>query len=360
MVGVAGLAVIAAVAAVAVGGRRRPPAPLRVALASSYSVTYRVVQNGAPRWEVLTVQRPLAASDLSYGTAAAPGPGDAPSSGTVSTPTALYSVDADGVHAVSGRQPGPPSGDQLLVAELSDLQSRRLAVDLHTGMRVAGDPCRVYRFFDPPSGPIHPVTSGGDHDDLCLDGGGVVLWERWRYHGKVVLERTAVRAVSGSDAAAGGPGAPATVGASAAPPGAATVTPDAQPVSFLAAPPVPAGYDASGPPVAFRLPEPQLRSATAATSVVWAFVDGPRVISVEAGSEAGGGVPWVADDTVTEPIVLTRLGPATTACRSDGAEVRVDLGGRWVRVRGSVTVGELVAYGRTLSLAPGAGGSTAG
>jgi hypothetical protein len=107
--------------------------------------------------------------------------------------------------------------------------------------------------------------------------------------------------------------------------------------------------------VAFRLPDPQAPTSTAAATVVWAFVDGPRVITVEAGTGRPGQLPWRPDDTVTRPVTLSGLGRATTAVRSDGTEIRVDLGGgRWVRVRGTVPVRDLVAYAQQLTLTAGA------
>ena len=53
-------------------------------------------------------------------------------------------------------------------------------------------------------------------------------------------------------------------------------------------------------------------------------------------------------------VTLPGLGTATTALRSDGPEVRVPLGaGRWVRVRGTVPLSELVSYARRLTAARG-------
>ena len=86
-----------------------------------------------------------------------------------------------------------------------------------------------------------------------------------------------------------------------------------------------------------------------AQTTVWYFVVGPQVITVEAGSERGGVLPWRAGDTVTNSISLAGLGPATTAVRSDGYQLRIDLGGgKWVRVLGTVPLPELVAYGQLL------------
>lgn len=336
------------VSAVACSGGA-PAARAPVTLAGFYRVVYRVTQNGAPHWEVLTVRRPFDASDLTYDSPGPPRPGDVAASGNISTELALYAVDGPSVRLVSGRQPGPASGDQYLATGLADLVARKLAVDTGTRRRIATRACRVYRFAEPPSGPVRPLNGGSDHDDLCLDSAGLVLSERWTYHGAVVLGRAAtdvLTPVSGEV-----PVAPAPAGATLAGAAAPTATPDPGAKTFLAAPPAPSGYSPSGPPVAFRLPDPRTPTATAAASIVWAFVDGARVVTVEAGTGRPGQLPWRLDDTVTKPATLHGLGPATTAVRSDGTEVRVDVsGGRWVRVRGTVRATDLVAYAQQLTL----------
>lgn len=309
------------------------------ALPRSYVATYRVVQNGAQHWEVLTVHRPFDGSDLTYDTPQAPTASDPPVSGNISTDVALFAVDGTSVRTVSGRQPGPASGDQYLAPELGDIVARKLAADTGEDQTVAGRSCRVYRFLEPPSGPIKPLGRGSDHDDLCLDRSGLLLSERWTYHGGVVLERTATAVNAGGE-----PAPPSTTDAAPPASAAGSAVPDPNPDSFLAPPSLPAGYAPAGSPVAFKVPD-------VASSVVWAFVDGARFVTVEAGTSRPGQLPWHPDDTVTKPVTLQGLGPATTALRSDGAEVRVDLGdGRWVRVRGAIPVAGLTAYAQRLTL----------
>src|SRR5439155_22310261 len=114
----------------------------------------------------------------------------------------------------------------------------------------------------------------------------------------------------------------------------------------------PAGFHPAGEPATFGLPDPQAPTQIVAATVVWAFVDGPRVITVEAGQERGGTLPWRPGDTVTDGVQVPALGSASTALRSDGPEVRINAGaGRWVRVRGTVPLRVLVAYARELHLA---------
>jgi hypothetical protein len=332
-------------------GSHSPPAI--TALPRSYVVTYRVLQNGAQHWEVLTVHRPFDGSDLTYDTPQAPRASEPPAAGNISTDLALFAVEGTSVRTVSGRQPGPASGDQYLAPELVDLVARKLAADTGKDQTVAGRFCRIYRFLEPPSGPVKPLGGGSDHDDLCLDRSGLLLSERWTYHGGVVLERTAttVRTSDGELSAGVEPPTPSTAGAAPPSAGAGSAVPDPNPDSFLAPPAVPAGYAAAGPAVKFTLPDPQHPASTVAASVIWAFEDGPRFVTVEAGTGRPGQVPWRPDDTVTKPATLRGLGPATTALRSDGTEVRVDVGnGRWVRVRGAMSVAQLTAYAQQLAL----------
>lgn len=318
----------------------------------SYSILYRVVQNGVPHWEVLSVQRPFTASDLTYTGAVPPRSGDSAAAGNMSTATGLYAVDAQAVRLVSGRQPGPPSGDQFVGAALSELASRGLAEDLGTTSTIAGRRCTLYRFAGPPSGAVAPRDHAADHDDLCFDAAGLELSESWTYHGAIVLRRTAVRvrtsAEPGADASL--PTPPSLAGAIPVGRGGATITPDAHPSTFIAPPPTPSGFTPSGTAVDLTFADPQDPAQTVATSVVWAFTRGPRVVTVEAGSERSGGLPWNARDTVARSTHLAGLGAASTVVRSDGFEVRVDLGGgAWVRIRGTVSLDELVAYAQRLT-----------
>jgi len=340
------------VVALALAHRGGSNATIATSYPTSYTILYRVTQNGVPHWEVLSVQRPFTASDLTYAGAVAPRNGDSATAGNMSTPAGLYAVDAQGVRLVSGRQPGPPSGDQFIGAALSDVTSRGLAKDVGTTSTVAGRSCTVYRFAGPPSGAIIPYSDAADHDDLCFDADGLELSESWTYRGAIVLQRTAVSVRTSAQAVADAPlpTPPSLAGAVAAGRGGATVTPDAHPSTFIAPPPTPNGFTPSGTAVDFALSDPQDPSQTVATSVVWAFTRGPRVISVEAGSERSGGLPWNVGDTIARNTRLAGLGAASSVVRSDGFEVRIDLGGgAWVRVRGTVALDELIAYAQRLT-----------
>ncbi|HWC34004.1 MAG TPA: hypothetical protein VG650_04160 [Mycobacteriales bacterium] len=334
-------------------GHRSAPATATT-YPAAYAIRYRDLVNGVSHIEVLEVHRPFDGFDLSY-TFGEPTYAMAPSGGWVSTPTALYDVTRTGTRLVGGRQPGPPSGDEYVGAELGELVMRHLAVDLQVSRRIAGQRCSLYRFASPPSGPVAPVRlKAADHDDLCIDAAGLVVGETWTYHGKVVESRTATLVALGQNAIAHAnlPSPPSTAHAKPAATVAPSVTPIDVPLLPIAPPPVPAGFRVALPAQEFRLPNPDDPASLAARSVVWSFGDaGDQLITVEVGSEAGGRLPWASGDTVTRPVSLPLLGTATSALRSDGAEIRVVLpSGAWLRVRGTVPIGTLIAYARQLRL----------
>jgi hypothetical protein len=326
-----------------------PPRP------STYQIVYRqeAPTNGAAtQWEVLSVRRPLESADLVYGTSGPPTASDHPTSGSISSASELYAVDTSGVHDVGGRQPGPPSGDQDLATQLPDMLNRHLAADTRSDSRIAGRSCHTYRLLEPPVGPIRPLGTGSGHDDLCIDRNGLVLSEAWTLDGRLVLRRTA-SAVSLSHVEV-----PSVAGAT--PPKASTShavgATDASRDALVAQPPAPRGFHPV-PPVRFTLPDPLQPSLLVAASVVWAFVDGPDVVTVEAGRERPGQLPWQANDTTTSAVQLASLGPTQSALRSDGAEIRADLGGgRWVRVRGTMSAAVLADYANSLRLRSTAAG----
>lgn len=327
--------------------RPRLTAPERVA---SYQVTYRVTSlasgSGATTsWELLTVHRPFDSSDLTY--RARPAPGAVPESGSVFTEDTLYAYQGGDLHPVAGRQPGPGGNDEDLGTQLPDLEARGLVRDLGRTQQLAGTSCELYRFSGPPSGAVAPF-SGADHDDLCLDPRGIELGEDWTYRGRVVEERAAVALSVGRVTDPVDARALHAAGRPAAGSGAPLAAPDPTATTFLPAPPVPPNFRRA---VVERFvePDPENPGGLLAASVVWAFTDGPDVITVEAGQGAPGQLPWSDEPTRAEPVTLAGLGAAQSAIRSDGAEVRVDLGGgRWVRIRGTVPVAGLVVYAGTL------------
>ncbi|HUC37334.1 MAG TPA: hypothetical protein VMR97_09445 [Acidimicrobiales bacterium] len=314
----------------------------------SYQVLYRTDTTSnnqdVTQWELLTVDRPFDSSDVTY--SQYPSASEMPVSGYVSTEQALYDVNAGEVQFASGKQPGVPAGDQDLVTQMPEMLARGLAVDTGSNLDVAGHQCHVYRLYEPPVGAIKPLGGSGDHDDVCLEPNGIILSEAWTYHAHLVYSRRALEvtltkeplpSLSG-DTSAGSPLAP-------------SVTPESSPTSFLAPPPAPPGFRAEGA-YDFAIPNEQDPSLLQASSVVWAFVKGPDVTTVEAGSMAGGALPWQGESTVVEAAELPGFVHAQSAIRSDGAEIRIDAGhGEWVRVRSTMPVSWLVRYAGSLRMA---------
>ena len=327
--------------------------PAAVVVARSRPVTYRILYEvdqpssrpPSVRWEVLTVRRPFTARKASFADRPT---GQRPDAGTLATLDRLYSIQPGGaLHEVAGRQPGPPTGDQALGPERRAAVARRMARPAGTRV-VAGRRCRDYRFLEPPAGPIKALA-GPDHDLLCVDEAGLVLREAWTMRGHVALRRRAERVevdppIAGEELDATG----------AAPPPTPTAVPTAGPTagddSFLPAPAAPAGFTQAAVD-RFSLPGPQQQPGEPPpvlyTSTVWAFARGPDAVTVEAGSTPSGNLPWNEADA-SEPASLP-VGPAHSVLRSDGPELRVDLGGgRWLRVRGTLSPEQLETYARTL------------
>jgi hypothetical protein len=339
---VVGAGVVAAAAVIAALALSLPGGSSGTALAARYQVVYRVTTSNASAtdWEVLTVTDPFDVSDLTY--TADPRSGARPSAGSVTTYDALYDLRGGQLQLVTYRQPALGSGDQALVTELGDLTKRGLAARRPGRRTVAGVGCDVLRVSEPPAGPLTPVGPSG-HDDLCLTGSGVELSETWTLGGKVVLERTAVEATIGSTdrhlalSPAPGSAAPAAEALVAVSrPAAAT---------FLLPPPGPAGFEAM-PSVHAITHDPTDLTRVADVSDVWAFRRAGDLVTVEAGT---GQTPWNVGSIPTRAVRLKKLGRAVTVLRSDGPEVQVQLGGgRWVRVRGTVPLGQLVSYASEL------------
>ena len=317
---------------------------------ATYRIVYHVTQPGdakSERWEELTVRRPFEARDAVF--SARPTPDATPVSGTLATLDHLYIIQSQGLQELSGRQPAAPTGDQDLAAVLAEAERRKLVGPAGTRRTVVGRPCRDHPFLEPPAGVIKPLT-GKDRDLMCIDGDGLLLREEWTIGGKVALLREAESVdlvPTGLDRVLSPAGAaptpvPTAVPAVGQPLEAAKVIPD---------PPVPAGFTATTK-VGFAMPGPQQQPGIPPpvlyTSTIWAFGRGGDSITVEAGTSGGSGPPPWLDTDPTRPVDLP-IGKATSAVRNDGFEVRVDLGnGKWLRVRGTVPLADVVAYARTL------------
>ena len=321
-------------------GELEPTSPAR-----AFRVVYRVEQpNAATRWGELVAQRPFRVRAGTFDHR--PERGERPEAGTLTTVDGLFQLRPEGVQEISGRQPSPGTGDQWLVPQLADAVDRKLAKVVGTAT-VARRRCTVYRFAEPPIGPV-AALGDTDHDDLCLTSDGLLLREVWTLKGRVIQRRTAVEVdVSGR-------GLDDLLDVSAAsepPPSGPVATRIGAGQSFLPDPRPPKGYALTARD-AFALQQPGDQGpVTLYTSTVWAFTRGAELVTVEAGdSRASGKVPWLDRDPSRD--VHLPLGTGTTVVRSDGGEVRIDLGSnRWVRVRGTLSIADVVRYARSLRAA---------
>jgi hypothetical protein len=337
----------------AVGCSSGSAAPPRVtdvtALPATYQIVYRVTTTSGSTsqqaWEVLTQTDPFDASDLTY--AADPRSGAEPQTGTVSSFDELFDLANGRLRLVSDRQPGPGSGVGATGVELAELAHHGLARPVGQSV-FAGNGCDVARFGEPPVGPITPPNGSGS-DDVCIDRSGLEVHDAWTYHGRLVLEREAEEIRIGSpDPSIAGPPSLSSAEASSAP----SVLKVSQPAgkSYLDTPPSPAGFTAR-PAVSTAAFNPSDPSQVTDVSTIWSFSDAGAVVTVEAGQ---GQLPWDPAGSPTESLELKGLGQAAVAFRSDGPEIRSQLGqDRWVRVRGTVPPGELSRYASELRLAGG-------
>jgi hypothetical protein len=340
------VAFLVATAACSSGGTKAAPfAPTRPA--PEIDVVYRTERVGEVAYERLAARRPF---DVLHGTyTSAPGPSSVPSSGTLTTIDQLFQLRPEGLQQLSGRQPAPGTGDQYLAPMASDLTARGLAKRLRS-RTVAGRRCVVFRFAEPPVGPLKRLGTR-DHDDICLTPDDIVLAEDWTLNGKRVLSRVA-HSVDLHPAALADRLEPRA--ALPAPPGAPTAAPTSEP-AFLAEPPIPAGGFALARRDAFvfRQPDPATGApVTLYQSTVWAYQREADLVTVEAGQSAEPGrMPWDAADPA-QPVDL-QLGSGTSVLRSDGVEIRIALDpSQWVRVRGTIPLADLIPFARELRLAP--------
>jgi hypothetical protein len=291
---------------------------------------------------VLTQTSPFDVSDLTYGSD--PRAGVAPSTGTVSSFDHLYDLAGGRLTLVSDRQPGAGSGIDAVAVELQELRDRGL-VQLLGRSNVGGESCELARLGEPPVGPI-ALPQGTGHDDMCIDRSGIDLREVWTYHGAVVEERTAVEVRIGppDPVIHDAPSLSSAQRSSARP--VLSVAQTTGP-SYLAMPPMPEGFTAR-PAVATVAYNPTDPNQVTDTSTIWSFSSGGAVLTVEAGQ---GQLPWGPGNTPTDTVRLNALGTASSALRSDGPEIRVELDrGRWIRVRGTVPPERLASYASGLTL----------
>ncbi|HVT76644.1 MAG TPA: hypothetical protein VHD87_06405 [Acidimicrobiales bacterium] len=286
-------------------------------------------------WELLSVKRPFVASDLTFKTRPNLKRLGTPLSGTLTDVDHLYSVDGGLLRKVAGRQPGLPTGDQALLSVANDARARNL-VHVKGHARVLGRTCTILEFVEPPVGGLSAFTQSGNHDDICLTPGGVILRDTWTLDGRVVQRREALSITSAPDSTFD------TTNAQDLPGG--VPAPRVSPLDEgTPPPPTPPGYTLATA-LDFALPRTDAPSQLAYGSKVWAFAKDADEITVEVG---GGQVrPWnpVEDKAL-------RLGPraAASLIRSDGVDIHWVNGDHWVRVRGALPLVRLVPFALRVS-----------
>lgn len=151
---------------------------------SAYRITYDVIENGLPRTERWTVRRPYESLVLSErdGTVL---------SGTSTSRARLqtYLSEQDGWLPI---QPElhRAAFDQRPAAALAAMQVLGL-VEVRGQEEHLGRTCTVRRTGQPPSAGEPTPPSEDEFTDVCIDGAGLVLHERWEVGGSTVIERTA-------------------------------------------------------------------------------------------------------------------------------------------------------------------------
>ena len=134
---------------------------------------------------VVTVRRPFDSRDETF-------PSDGrPSNGFLAVGRRLLAIQGDKVLDLGERPPQVPPGDVRLSREIGDLERLKLA-QRRGSSRVAGRACTVDRLGGPLGDPIRRPTRD-EYADFCIDAEGLVLSERWYYHGKLLRETRAVR-----------------------------------------------------------------------------------------------------------------------------------------------------------------------
>jgi hypothetical protein len=150
----------------------------------TYRITYDVVENGLVRVEEWTVRRPYESLVLSRR-------GDVLLSGTSTSRTVLQTYLSDR----EGWLPVQPelhraAFDQHPAGAVAAMEALGL-VEEQGRQEHLGRTCTVYRTGQPPSAGRATAPSDDEHTDVCIDGSGLVLHERWEIAGSVVAERTA-------------------------------------------------------------------------------------------------------------------------------------------------------------------------
>ena len=331
----------------------RPPRTGSAAVALDHEITYRVTfADDTVVEETVAISRPFRSTIRSDDT------------GRVSDAGVLATAGGDGQWLEIEVPIAPASGDSRIDAVL-DAAIASGHVEPGAERRIAGTTCREHRFGGPVSaGELTPVGAvPGEHADVCITDGGLVLRERWVVDGEVRRVREAVSVAVGpldgsrfavpSDARS----LPFERGGGSTQPVA-----DDHDAGFAEhwAIDVPARFDHVGrwvvaPPSPRSLEPGEVRGPEVAL-VSDAWVRGADLLVLDQGATMPGvSLPW-DDRPVMERRDLGRAGTAQVAWDLRASEVRVVRpDGGFIRIAGTLPPDELAAIARTLTRTPPGG-----
>lgn len=330
-----------------------PPRAGSAGVASDYEITYRVTfADDTEVEERVAISRPFRSAIRTGATSRSSDVG------------VLASAGGDGRWLEIEVPVAPASGDVRIDAVL-DAAVAAGHVEPGGTRRIAGTTCRDHRFGGPVSaGVLTPVgTVAGEHADVCIADGGLVLRERWVVHGEVRRLREAVSVAVGqvhaerfavpSDARllpfAQGGGSTRPVDANH----------DAGFTEHWSIE-VPAGFDHAGrwlvaPPAPQALEPGEVRGPEVAL-VSDAWVRGADLLVLDQGATMPDVAPPWDERPVVQRRALGSAGTAEVAWDLRASEVRIlRPDGGFVRLAGTLTPDELIDIARTLTRTPPGG-----
>lgn len=271
-------------------------------------------------------------------------------------------VGNSGEEAVVIGVPPAPGPSDLRLAPALPLALDRGLLERREVRRVEGRPCQVYRSGQPLSTAVLTPPTPADHVDSCIDGAGLLLEEVLVSDGDVLARRVAVEVEEGVELddrlfttgertleVRDGGGLVRRLG------------PEAPEGEFFVLDPaaVPAGFVRTdrynvipSQPENFNDP---MREGARETSFTDVYVRGTDYFVVDQGGTLRGVDPFPTD--ASAPTVdLGGLGMGEVRLSALGVEVRAKLlGGRFVRLRGTLPPDELATIGRALVSTQGSG-----
>lgn len=256
--------------------------------------------------------------------------------------------------------PNAAPGEARLV-DLSTMEENGLAEFRHEGREIAGRDCQVWRLGGPIDVGRTDAPTETDHADVCVDEAGLVLQETWVVDGTTLRRRTAQEVDLSPDLdddrfeIGGEPTAPRDGGGGF---GQVTDESRAPGVTSWELPDPPDGFEHEG---RYAFSPPNVEDDTSPVPlprvgvILDVYLDGPDLLVVENGGVSSGDQAFgTAQGSIS--VDLGDLGEGELLVGLWENAVRIDLGeGRFVRVRGTLTVDDLLAVARALEPVDGTG-----